>query len=385
MEQLFFELIRVAIGTQNTLSRPPSKNEWAELYTMAKKQSLVGICFAAVQKLQCNDNQELRTQNPQSEPTQNQEPRTQNLDEVQYLTWMGMAAKIQQRNHIVDKQCVVLQKRLSAEGFRTSVLKGQGVGQQYAEHLRGLRQSGDIDIWMDGGFERVNEWIQKVAPTKVVNQHHVALDVFDATEVEAHYHPINMTNPWRQKRLKAFIKAHEDECLSTVNDGKIHAPTTEFNLVFLMVHIFHHLFTEGVGLRQLMDYYFVLLNARTNSSRGFNGSEVQMVISDLGLDKFSTALMWVMKEVFGLSEQLMICEANNKDGLFLLDEIMQSGNFGKHDERQKGLYDSKWNSFWMVNGKTFRFWRFDHWAWLWSPIERVKGYAWRRMHGYRQY
>lgn len=54
INKLFFDLIRVAIGTQNTLSRPPSKGEWAELYAMAKKQSLVGICFAAVQKLTKN-------------------------------------------------------------------------------------------------------------------------------------------------------------------------------------------------------------------------------------------------------------------------------------------------------------------------------------------
>lgn len=45
-----------------------------------------------------------------------------------YLTWMGMAAKIQQRNQIVDEQCIALQKRLAAEGFKSCVLKGQGVG-----------------------------------------------------------------------------------------------------------------------------------------------------------------------------------------------------------------------------------------------------------------
>ena len=114
IEYLFFELIRVAIGTQNTLSRPLSKGEWAELYAMAKKQSLVGICFSAVQKL-----------------TQNQEPITQNLDEVQYLTWMGMTAKIQQRNEVVNRQCVELQKRLSVNGLRCLILKGQGVAALY--------------------------------------------------------------------------------------------------------------------------------------------------------------------------------------------------------------------------------------------------------------
>lgn len=43
---LFFELIRVAIGTQESLSRLLSACEWGELYKAAKKQSLIGVCFA---------------------------------------------------------------------------------------------------------------------------------------------------------------------------------------------------------------------------------------------------------------------------------------------------------------------------------------------------
>lgn len=367
IEKVFFELIQVAIGTQMCLSRTISAKEWMQLYNLAKKQSLVGVCFAALQRLGADADEGFARIG---------------MNEMLYLTWMGMAAKIQQRNQIVDEQCVILQKRLAAEGFKSCVLKGQGVGLLYAEHLRGLRQSGDIDIWMDGGFDRVKNWVQKVAPTKVVNQHHLDLKIFDGTEVEAHYHPINMTNPSRQKRLKKFIRDHEDECLTDTLDDKIHVPTIKFNLVFLMIHIFHHLFTEGVGLRQIMDYYFVL---RTYSENHEDKDEVVCVVQELGLERFASALMYVMQTVFGMDELLMLWKPNAKDGKFLLDEIMISGNFGKQDDRQKGLYESKWNSFWMVNGKTLRFWRFDHWAWFWSPIERIRGYAWRRMHGYRQY
>lgn len=52
IEQLFFELIRVALGNAVSLSHKPSDKEWQQLYGMAKKQSLVGICFAAIQRLQ---------------------------------------------------------------------------------------------------------------------------------------------------------------------------------------------------------------------------------------------------------------------------------------------------------------------------------------------
>lgn len=37
MDNLFFDLIRVAIDNQLCLSHTPTADEWGELYTMAKK------------------------------------------------------------------------------------------------------------------------------------------------------------------------------------------------------------------------------------------------------------------------------------------------------------------------------------------------------------
>lgn len=54
IEQQFFELIRVAIGTQKCLSHTLADAQWQELYALAKKQSLVGVCFAGVQKVLSN-------------------------------------------------------------------------------------------------------------------------------------------------------------------------------------------------------------------------------------------------------------------------------------------------------------------------------------------
>ena len=103
INKLFFELIQVAIGTRICPSHTPSADEWGKLYAMAKKQSLVGVYFVGVQKLV---------------------EQRQELPEMLYFTWLGMAAKIQQRNEVVNRQCVELQKRLSADGFRNYIMKG---------------------------------------------------------------------------------------------------------------------------------------------------------------------------------------------------------------------------------------------------------------------
>lgn len=45
---LFPELIQVALRAKASLSLLPTADEWGELYSLAKKQSLVGVCFAGV-------------------------------------------------------------------------------------------------------------------------------------------------------------------------------------------------------------------------------------------------------------------------------------------------------------------------------------------------
>lgn len=38
-------------------------------------------------------------------------------------------------------------------------------------------------------------------------------------------------------------------------------PMTSFNVIYILSHLYRHVFTEGIGLRQLIDYYFVLVKS----------------------------------------------------------------------------------------------------------------------------
>ena len=378
INNLFFELIRVAIGNQVCLSRTPKVNEWQELYAMAKKQSLVGICFAGVQKLQA----------------QRQAPNSWGNEqgEMLYLQWLGMAAKIQQRNEAINKRCVELQERLTKDAFRSCILKGQGNSENYGS-LAMLRQSGDIDIWVEGGFEKINSFIQANWPTNDVNDHHIHVGIYHDTEVEIHYIPFLLNNPLKNKVLLEFFRNQESLQFahkSALPSGDyIIAADNSFNIVFQFVHIFHHLFTEGIGLRQLMDYYFVLRTSYENQNEGeYRNKNVLRVVHDLSLERFASALMWVIKTVFvgheneDENKNWMPWKPNEKDGRFLLNEIMQSGNFGHHDERIPKQM-SYWKSFWYLNFYNLRLIRFDYWSCFWTPIMRIKVFCWRKLNDYK--
>lgn len=243
----------------------------------------MGVCFAGVQKTLS------------SSPLKGED---WTMPEQLYLQWMGMAAKIQQRNEIVNRRCVELQDRLKKGGFRSYIMKEQANATLYKNvadsgetiDLIMLRQSGDIDIYVEGGLDKVVKYVQETHPTDDINEVEIHYPIFSDTDVEIHYRPFKTRNPITNKRIQQYFDsvaernfAHRVELPNNV--GCIVTPTIEFNMIHQMAHIHKHLFTEGVGMRQLMDYYFVLkaFEAGAEDNEEFyNTSEtVRKVIEDL--------------------------------------------------------------------------------------------------------
>lgn len=364
MPDLFFELIRVAICTQESFSRIPSETEWNRLFHLAQKQSLVGICFAGLNRLGA-DSDEGFSQIGMSEDL--------------FFNWMGMAAQISMKNEVVNEQCTVLQKRFSADGFRSCILKGQGVAALYGEELGIFRQSGDIDIWIEGGVKAVLNLAKSIDHKVDVTEQHVHLDLFEDIEVEAHFTPSVLKNPFVNRRLQQWFEVQVVIQFAQKNSLGLCVPTIEFNLVFLLIHIYRHLFDEGVGMRQVMDYYFVLRNV-TDISEIQNATKE---LKRLGLMKFAGALMYVLEEVFGMEREAMLCEPNERHGKFLLNEIMLAGNMGHYDERLKGARkETRWQRFWLMNRHNLRLISYYPAETLWAPFTRIRYWAWRKWNGW---
>lgn len=315
MNSLFFELIRVAIGTQDSLSRLPSEAEWEELFDMAMKQSLVGVCFVGLSRLGVDsDDGYIRI----------------GMSEPLYLNWMGVTTQLMMRNETVNHQCAVIQEKLAEDGFNSCILKGQGVASLYGEDIQLMRQCGDIDVWVDASKDAVVEWAMKYGISMCPDYLHVDCHLFDSTEVELHYRPTYMHSLRHNARLQRFCKEHKCDWEKR---GDLTVPSWDFNVVYLLSHIYRHLFGLGIGLRQLMDYFFVLRSTSDNSR--FENQEMLNRLNYFGLMRFAGAVMWVMYEVFHLEEQYLICPVDVKRGRMLLSQVMQTGNFGHMDEDQK--------------------------------------------------
>ena len=384
LNSIFYQLIQVSLGTRICLSHTPSASEWGELYAMAKKQSLVGVCFAGVQRLQ----------------SQKQEP-----PEMLYLTWMGMAAKIQQRNEVVNKQCGELTEKFRKDGYDVVVLKGQSAAERYkvsegfistssaqaqgyqkVSDLSLLRQSGDIDAWVSGSREEIKKYITKNYHVGEVIYNHAHVEVFSDTEVEVHFTPSWLYSPFRNLRLQEWFSNYKVSDASLVSKGFMFhedegfkSPSVEFDLVYLMLHAYRHLMHEGLGLRQVMDYYMVLRTVSDGFrvSEGFKSvaefaevQEVSNTLKSLGLMKFAGAMMYVIKVVFGFDEMYMICEPNKERGERLLQEIMRGGNMGRGDDRT-GKSKTRVGYFWEHVSRQWSFMRDYPSEVLWSPLWKI--------------
>ena len=282
---LFVELIQIALGNRTVLSRIPSENEWQQIYDTAVKQSLVGVVLHGIE--------ELRAKNAEL-----------SVPKMLLLQWIGEVQVIEQQNKKLNEAAEHLTRIFKNGGLRSCVLKGQGVARMYDGSLSLRRQPGDIDLWVEGGREKVLKFLKSsYLKTGTVVIHHVDTSIIDGVETEVHFLPSYSYNYFRYIKYKKYFKEeaklqfdHFDEQVGFAY------PTNRFNAVYLMMHIFRHVFHEGIGLRQLMDYYFVLIHLTDEERKWAYGK-----LKWLGIEKVTSAVMYVMKAVFLMDDKYLLC------------------------------------------------------------------------------
>ena len=469
----FFAFLKYCLGYKENMSRVIAGMNWHELYSFASKQALLGLCFEGIERLGEEYPEELRL-NP--------------IGRELLMTWMGKAQQISRQNMKVNAVASKLFSMLREDGMRCCVLKGQGNALMYPNPYS--RTPGDIDVWIDASRERIMEYAQKKFELEDdIRLQHLETSL-DGVPVELHFFPCSMNNPIYHARLQKWFRRNADlQCSHIVGlpdeAGDIAIPTTAFNVVYQLCHLYHHFFDEGIGMRQIIDYFLVVndfsknvfldtdfLKQQDNYSKitpslftlkegstshpdplssgareetalrcseplrykdggpskvspdcagwdrldaigaskpspncagwdrlaieGDNsgGSAtavtssastaldvVQRELKYLGLWKFSGAVMYVLHEALGLSEEKMIAPMDEKRGKLLLEEILNGGNFGKHFTKyghftQQGMAKKYFLKIW----RNMHFVRYYPAEALSEPIFRTWHFFWRLKH-----
>ena len=359
LHSLFFSLLRMAVGKGGRLPQAPTADEWGLLLQEAKRQALVGVLYDALNHL----------------------PPDQRPPKAVLIQWHAMTERIAHDNRRLNRDAVWLTERFARAGFRSVVLKGQGNALLYPNPLR--RQTGDIDIWLDGRRDDILAYVLRFFPRQKVQWLEVDFPVLKESVTEVHTAPSLLFCPQDNRILQTFYERHREAVFThaiRIPEGQVFTPTWEVNVVFQLTHIYRHLFHEGIGLRQLMDYFYLLRSSEEGKEAKF--ARICPLVRSLHMERFTGALLWVLREVFGLEEELLFVAPNEAEGRFLLSEIMLAGNFGQHDERIT-LSASKWGNFWQITNRNWRFLTRYPREVLWNPIFRIRQFLWRKRRGYR--
>ena len=403
LHQIFFDFLRFCIGSGDEIPDSLKEADWKEIYAIAKKQCLVGVLFDGIKKL----------------PAEYVGMKKELL-----LQWMAESQMLEKANVRLNDAAIQVSEWFRKKGFRTCILKGQGNALMYPNPYS--RTPGDIDIWVEGEDKRIISFVRSISPHEKACYHHIEFPSYKGVEVEVHYRPSFLLCFWHNRKLQKYYERVKKEQFShrvmLGEQGEIAIPTVEFNLIFQLTHIFSHLMNEGIGLRQLVDYYYVLCDfykvyqkssnpsvslskgsstfspspsssgsgdvtapsrcseplrskdggpskvspncagwdhrdaigdmtsataststdtsaTAARSSFAANSSaaidRVQKELKELGLWMFAGGIMYIMQEVFGMPASRLIVPPNEKYGKFVLNEVLEAGNFGRHDARNQ--------------------------------------------------
>ena len=446
----FSAFLKYCLGYKENMSKIVAGMDWQELYSFASKQALLGLCFEGIERLGKEYPEELK-QNP--------------IGRELLMTWMGKAQQIRRQNMKVNAVASKLFSMLREDGMRCCVLKGQGNALMYPNPYS--RTPGDIDVWIDASRERIMEYAQKKFELgDDIRLQHLETSLY-GVPVELHFFPCSMNNPIYHARLQKWFRRYADlQCSHIVGlpdgAGDIAIPTMAFNVVYQLTHLYHHFFDEGIGMRQIIDYFLVVNDFSKNvfldnksskitpslftlkegstshpdpltlrgegenrptrcseplrskdggpskvspdcagwDRRGVSGDiasdasvssafttdssastalvVVQRELKYLGLWKFAGAVMYVLHEALGLSEEKMIAPMDEKRGKLLLAEILDGGNFGRHFTKYAGFtHQSMGKKYFLKIWRNMHFVRCYPAEALSEPIFRTWHFFWR--------
>ena len=355
--KLFFELLLVCMGAKDKLSRVPKPNQWVRMLTMAEEQTLVGVCFSAIERL----------------------PREQRPDVDTMMQWWGEVQMLEDNSIKMADASEAVIKYFRENGFACNILKGSAVARYYPQPER--RSSGDVDVWVvPVGMSNVKckvsdprkviyEFARKNDPNgrlHGVNYHHIHFHLIEDVHIEVHIWPSFLSSPLRNWRLHKFCNLHRPTMETDM-------PSLSFDRVFILLHGYQHICGHGVGLRQIMDYYYVLKQGFTEDEK----ADSVYWIKQLGMRRFAHGLMWVLQKYFGLEEQYLLMEPDEKEGRFIIHEVMQTGNMGHSDTRNWGSMKSPLSRFFLnLRRDIYLAKHYPHEA-LWQPFFSIWLYFWR--------
>lgn len=278
---------------------------WEKIYKMACRQTVTGICCTAFCKL----------------PDGLLPPHTL------LVQWMARVNTIEYLNRCMREAIMLLIKRFRKQGLHPIVQKGLSTARFYQNP--DLRESGDIDIWLPGkDFDKGVKHVRESGEDVKHNPDGSFSFVYRGFVVELHLYLIKICNPAVAYKWNTYAI---QLCTAEMgNDEEIPSPPPLFEILLISMHIMHHAFGAGIGLRHICDYYCALQALHGK----YDLAAFEKACRSLGISKWTEMLNGFTAFYLDAPESILppsgLKSPKKVSPEALLYIIKEGGNFGQH-------------------------------------------------------
>lgn len=323
-EQQFLVILALGLNPKASIANSLLDSvDWPMVLQLGKQQSVLGVLWSGIQRLReaC--------------------PNVSLPAKMEMLKCYGLVEKIRQRNVCMDEAVVSLCQKMTSENVRIFVFKGQPLATLYPDCT--LRQSGDIDFYCPP-----NDWNRAVAWLKqkwgvVPNELNTEKDVSFICEDVVYEMHRKMTLFMYPRHSRYWEKVVMPEILENLGSARINGfdvPTLSpiHNVLFVFIHIFQHLISDGIGLRQFCDWLMTIRHMPRDKE---SIDILDRHLNSIGLKRAFSGLGAILTDYLGLSVSdfpFEISEEDHRNAPKLMENMLEMGNFGhnKHYKKSRG-------------------------------------------------
>lgn len=230
---LFFDLLQVALGMRDRLSRIPNVHEWEEVEVLAEEQGADGVMLSGIERLASQIPLEVK------------------------LQWIGGVMQMEAVHEDYLRALASLAGFYNEHGLKMMVVKGYACALDWPrpEH----RPCGDIDIWLFGKQKIADEVLERETGIEVDwSHHHHTVFEWQGFSVENHYDFINVHHHLSHVALERELKrlGADDSHFVEVHGERVYLPSANLHALFLLKHAMMHFAATEITVKNLLDWGF---------------------------------------------------------------------------------------------------------------------------------
>lgn len=322
IEDALFALLRAGLGLPTSQDEDLSlffrldEVDWQALYELATKQGVLGVCHMGLQKVLPEDYS--FEERKEGDPIR--------ISEDTYYKWMG---DVSMRIVANERQLSTIKKLSEVwaqQGVQMVLMKGQANGLNYPDPI--VREKGDIDCFLikDGAcaYEEGNR-IAKHLGLKVDEgwYKHSVISI-SGEVVENHQYFVHTRDGIRGKELDAtlrnlvFVKEYKH-----MPDSGVLLPPVMFNAVFLTYHSLAHFVSEGLRMKQVIDWVMFLKSEKDN----IDWNELYAICDRFHLRVFLDSMNMIAMKYFGVQSGFSVGLSKASYTEKIVDSILYDDDF----------------------------------------------------------